>query len=89
MLSLVSPPIAVQIVVGADKIVARHSACSLKGEPRLEELDRSAGLECHDVEAEFPQPMLDFACVRSVSKHPAAAQHRDQGILARASTRNA
>ena len=88
MLSLASALITVQIVVRADNMVAHQSASS-KRQPRLEELDRSAALECHDIEAEFLQPFLDMACVRGVSEHPRATAHCDQGILARTSTGNA
>ena len=33
-------------------------------------LDRSAGLDCHDIEAEFRQPVLDVGCARGISEHP-------------------
>ena len=89
MLSLASALITVQIGVRAGNTVAHQSASFRKRQPRLEELDSSAALECHDVEAEFLEPFLDLACVRGVSEHPRATAHRDQGILARASTGNA
>src|ERR1700733_3445391 len=54
----------------------RHGGPSIrlfwKRRPCFEELDRSAALECHDVEAEFLEPFLDLACVRGVSKHARA-----------------
>jgi hypothetical protein len=62
--------------------------CPLRIELRLEELDRSAVFEGHDIKAKFPQPSLDFACARSISKHVGATQHCDQGIRAQASTRD-
>jgi hypothetical protein len=68
-------------------IVDGHG-CPLRIQLRLEELDRSAGLEGHDIEAELSQPRLDLACVWGVSEHPETTRHRDHGILARTSTRN-
>jgi hypothetical protein len=64
-----------------------HSIRLSNWQPRLKKLDRSAALEFY-IEAEFLQPTLDLARVRSVSKHPRTTAHRDQDILARTSTGN-
>src|SRR5882672_1664922 len=67
----------------------RSFECPVRVEPCLEEFDRTAMSERHDVEAEILQPCLDFACARGISEHPGATQHCDQNILTRTATSNA